>query len=905
MVDRPHTFVGGRLMRCTFAFPAVVAALLAGPSWFVGPAVAQQAPEELLPQPRLETVFPPGVQAGQAVEVTVAGTDLEDATELLFARPGLKAVRVPKPEPKIDPKTKKPVVVKKNKGDPDTAKFTITAAADVPPGAYDVRVVDAHGVSNPRLFMVGRLPELTEAEPNNDVPQAQTVEPGTVVNGTFSKADDVDFVQFTGKAGGRFLAYCATTSIDSMARPFLELYSTDGQRIGLNRNYAGNDALLDVTLPKDDTYILRISEFAYQNGGREYFYRLTVGLPFHVDGVFPPAVNPGKPTALTVFGRNLPDGSPSPLTIDGRPVDTTTVSVNGPSAIGGPLNVAARIPPTVGLTDGFEYRLPTPDGPSAPITVFLTDLPVVLEAEADNDSIETARLMPAPVEVAGRIEKRTDRDFYAFPMTKGETFIVSLLAERAGADMDTYFQLRTSENKAIGPEQDDDANPLHPVGFYDRSGDPPSQTFTAPADGKFYVFVGSRVASVNFGPRCVYRLQVRKPTPDFRAVVMPRSRNLPTAAVLNPKGDMALDVFVERRHGFDDPVTFTADNLPAGVTAIPAIVGTGAQWGTLVLTATADAKSFTGPIGVTATAEIDGKPVTRPARPATITWATPGKAVNIPTIARLDQQFVLAVRPDPTYYRLTTDVAKTEWETKDDKNKPVKKAAQPPFFVQPGDKLTIPVRIEWQAKEGRANPVTVDVEPYAADMRRAAVTVAKVTMAKGKDEMPMVLTVQPKADPGTYVIAVRGETQVDVQRHPDDDPKKKSKLTVPAHPAEPITVTVLPTTLAKLSAKAPGGNDLKPGGSADIAVTVDRQFNYAGPFAVTVEFPEGSGLTAKPVTLPAGASTVAVPVTAAKDAKVGGVSNVVVTAVATVHDKFPVSHEAKLNLNVAKPDQKK
>ena len=482
---------------------------------------------------------------------------------------------------------------------------------------------------------------------------------------------------------------------------------------------------------------------------------------------------------------------------------------------------------------------------------------------------------------------------------------MSLLAERAGADMDTYFQLRTGEGKAIGPEQDDDANPLHPVGFYDRSGDPPSQTFTAPADGKFYVLVGSREASVSFGPRCVYRLQVRPPVPDFRAVVMPRSRNLPTAAVLTPNGDAALDVFVERRHGFDDPVTFTVNDLPPGVTATPATVGTGSAWGTLVLAAAADAKAFTGPIAVTGTAAIGGQPVARPARPATITWATPGKATNIPAIARLDQQLVLAVRPDPTYYRLTADTGKTELETKDDKNKPVKTAARPPFFVQPGDKLTIPVKVDWLAKEGRANPVTVDVEPSVADMKRAAVTVAKVTLAKGKDEMPMVLTVQPKADPGTYVIALRGETQVDVQRHPDDDPKKKSKLTIPAHPAEPIVVTVLPTTLAKLSAAAPGGNDLKPGGTAAIAVTVDRQYKYAGPFAVTVEFPQGSGLSAGPVTLPAGASTVMVPVTAAADAKVGGVSNVVVTAVATVHDKFPVGHETKLNLTVAKPDPKK
>ena len=58
------------------------------------------------------------------------------------------------------------------KGPLPPSKFKITVAADVPPGNYDVRVVNKFGVSNPRVFVVGDLNELQEKEPNNDVPEA-------------------------------------------------------------------------------------------------------------------------------------------------------------------------------------------------------------------------------------------------------------------------------------------------------------------------------------------------------------------------------------------------------------------------------------------------------------------------------------------------------------------------------------------------------------------------------------------------------------------------------------------------------------------------------------------------------------------------------------------------------------
>src|SRR5262245_12297004 len=61
----------------------------------------------LLPNPRLFSVTPGGGKVGTTVEVTFAGTDLEDPQAMLFSHPGIKAEAIippPPPPPKVDPK---------------------------------------------------------------------------------------------------------------------------------------------------------------------------------------------------------------------------------------------------------------------------------------------------------------------------------------------------------------------------------------------------------------------------------------------------------------------------------------------------------------------------------------------------------------------------------------------------------------------------------------------------------------------------------------------------------------------------------------------------------------------------------------------------------------------------------
>src|SRR5262249_29718338 len=155
---------------------------------------------------------------------------------------------------------------------------------------------------------VSNMNEVAEKEPNNDVEQAQKIEIGDVVNGTISAGTDIDYFRFAGKKGQRVLVHCMTVSIDSRLDPEIKVVGPRGNEVGYFRPAPNQDGLVDVTLPEDGDYLIRLSKFTYTIGNAEYFYRLNVSLGPHIDAVFPPMIQPGKQAQVTLFGRNLPGG---------------------------------------------------------------------------------------------------------------------------------------------------------------------------------------------------------------------------------------------------------------------------------------------------------------------------------------------------------------------------------------------------------------------------------------------------------------------------------------------------------------------------------------------------------------------------------------------------------------------
>jgi hypothetical protein len=133
-------------------------------AWLIASLVGAPFAVAELPLITLTSVMPPGGKTGTETDVVIAGNDLEEASALHFSHPGITAK------------------VKADK------TFTVAIAPEVPVGIYDVRVSGRSGVSNPRAFAVGDLPELVKKEENTKPETAVALPINTVFNGAVTAA---------------------------------------------------------------------------------------------------------------------------------------------------------------------------------------------------------------------------------------------------------------------------------------------------------------------------------------------------------------------------------------------------------------------------------------------------------------------------------------------------------------------------------------------------------------------------------------------------------------------------------------------------------------------------------------------------------------------------------------------
>lgn len=864
--------------------------------------VAGQQPPPGLPMPRIIQVFPAGVSLLPPPQfhvlgmdmtlptlVKVTGSDLDEPYGLLFSHPGLKAEY-------IESGTTDVKVKGKARQNATTHTFRVTAA-DVPIGIYDVWLSGQWGLSNPRAFVVGRLPEVEEREPNNDVPEAQRVPLEVTVNGVLAAGTDVDYYVFTARKGQRVILACLASCIDSRAVPLVEVFESTGRRLAANRNYRYNDAVTDIIAPADGDFFVRVSQFTYIGGGTDHFYRLTITTGPWLDAVVPPVIEAGKPTSVVLYGRNLPNGQPADgYTLEGRPLEKLMVTVQPPSdpAAKQQWNFTGYTPPAMGLMDGFGYLFQGPNGQAFPVPIFLTDVTVVSRDTNLGKTPDKPQPVAVPGEVGGFIAHKGEAVWHRFEGKKGQQLVIELFAERIGSPGDFYFSVRDGKdpNRDLSGEQDDINDSLHPSNFFTRSLDPPPFRFTVPEDGAYYVVVGCRQADILYGPRLLYRLRVAPPQPDFRAVALPYSRRYQSGSAAWQGGQQAYDVFVDRRHGYDGTITITAEGLPVGVTALPLTIGPQARWGVLVLKVAPDAPPFTGFIRLKATGtpiQPGGPPLVRDVRSATITWGFT-QEVNAPVIARLNNGLPLAVRPFKAPFHLKVDLTKVKVNDK-------LEAAQGTIRVVPKDKFVVPWQVEWLS--GDKQNIALTVEPTTPGNNQEPIIVQfGAQPTKDKPEAIANCEVKAGVPPGTYTLVVKASAQVPFT-HPIT--KKGGNVPVSFH-AEPVLVTVLPSAVAKLSVVGPPNNQLALGTTGEILVRVERLHQYQGPFQLTVDFPPNTkGLSAQTEAIAAGQNEAKVRLIAAAEAKEGPVNGIVLVATAPYDPKYAVRHEYKFNVTLVKP----
>lgn len=774
--------------------PRRIAAMLTALILLPATANAQGTP------PRLTHVSPLGGQKGSTLEVTLTGQSLDGVESLHFSIPGVKAESLgsEKVDPKIDPKAKG----KGPTGPLTSHKFRITLPGDAPLGIHDVRLITKGGVTNPRAFVVGDLPEALEKEGNDDVPQAQKIPLNSSVSGVVSAPTDVDYFQFAGKKGQRVVVSCLSSSVDSKLPAEIQLVNDAGRLFGISRGYWQNDALLDATLPEDGAYLVRLCSFTYTQGGPDYFYRLTVSTAPWIDAVQPAAVEAGKETTVTVWGRNLPGGVADPSTVvDGRVLEKAEISVKPDAAKAHRLDYSGTILPPSAAIDGMELRVKNETGSSNPFLLTIARSAVVTDA-GGNDSQDKAQKVTVPCEVSGRIEKSGDKDWYSFELKKGQTIVVEAFGDRLGSSLDLFFQMRDDKGKPL-PEQDDNPDITNNA-FFTRNDDPPPYRFTAPGDGTYSLMITSREAFSLSGPRQFYVLRLRPEDPDFHLVAMP-SLLTPEGLTLGQGGHQAMSVFVFREGGFNGEIALAAEGLPAGVSMLPQKIGMNQKTGAFVIGAAPEAPPAAGAFKVIGTATIGGKKVVREVRPATITW--PGVQPNIALISRLDREMVVAVRGQAPY-AIAAEKASLN-------------------FLQ-GEKITIPVKFT-AIKADFKTPVQV----VALNAPPGLVS-QPLTLSIDKKTGTLSLDTKMPTPPGVYTVVLRGQTAPLGKAPPPKGPTGPNFVEV----TPPLTITIVPKQLAKFVVeKMP---KLAPGKAGEVVVKIDRQFDFNGPFKIEVATAKGT-----------------------------------------------------------------
>lgn len=695
-----------------------------------------------LPTTQLTTIFPPGGKIGSAVEVRLGGTDLDDVNQLQFSHPGIKAIA------KMSPATE----FEKSKPVPGT--FTVQIAADVPPGRYEARVIGRFGVSNPRVFVAGEIPEATDPGGNAQPSSALAIAVDTAVNGVID-ANQYDYFKLPLKAGQRVVIDCQAQRIDSRLDGTLVLFDPNGKELLRNRGYDARDPLLDFTPSADGEYRIALYDFTYRGGG-EYFYRLTAQTTPRIDYIFPPSGLAGSNEQYTVYGRNLPGGQPADgLTIAGSPLQKLAVHI--PLAADDEarrgMDSSGFVSSNSSLLDGVTYKL----GNSNPVRIYYAKGSVARETEPNDQGAQANNVM-APCEIVGQFASPSDVDSFNFTAKKGEVFNLEVYCHRLGLDSDPTLSVQKIKRNEKGEEVvqdisqvDDPGDRANKIGSeFDTSTDDPEYQLTADEDATYRVTLRDQFGDSRSDPRYVYRLAIHRGDPDYRLiayaapVVAPANNNaVPLGGcVVRKGGTTMIEVRVDRRYGFNSDVEVSAQGLPSGVTCPNIVIGGTTSTGSLVITAAENAAAWSGSIRLIGRSTIRGSETVRYARSGVAVWNSANRQQEFIPF-RLTSQIALAVMDKEMLPALVQVSEDKVWET------------------SRGGKLEIPIKVTRRGDFKEDLTLAPNDIPNELKPQNLAIKGAE---AEGKLQFAAT---NGNAKPGVYTFYLRADTKLKHQRNPD------------------------------------------------------------------------------------------------------------------------------------------
>lgn len=453
--------------------------------------------------PGLTIIQPRGVQRGTEAVLTFSGRRLEDAEEVFFYRPGVKATKI-------------------EKVNANAIKVTVQVAPDCRLGEHIAQVRTKTGISDYRTFYVGALPSVDEKEPNSEFDAPQPIEMGTTVAGVVEN-EDVDYFVVNAKKGERISAEIEAMRLGTyLFDPYIAILDSKRFELAVSDDapLVYQDALASVVAPEDGKYIIEVRESAYGGNGN-CRYRLHVG---H----FP------RPTAVYPAGGKV--GEEIEVKFLGDPTGVLSQKFKLP----------AQVEDNYGLLAGDQTGVAPSENPFR-----LFPHGNVLEVEP-NDDFKTPTPAELPLAFNGIIEKADDVDCFKFTAKKGQQFEVECYARRIRSALDPVVNLYNASGGRI-------------TGNDDSRGPDSYFRFNVPADGEYIIRVNDHLS--RGGKDFVYRIEFTPIEPGLTLSIPRVTRyDQDRQRIYVAKGNRFATLVTASRRNFGGELILDGKDLPQGIT---------------------------------------------------------------------------------------------------------------------------------------------------------------------------------------------------------------------------------------------------------------------------------------------------------------------------------------------------
>lgn len=578
-------------------------------------------------------------------------------------------------------------------GKPVLNKFTVSISPETPVGIYEARVASRLGVSSSRAFSVGKVPEITRDKPNTTLATALELPINSVCNAVLTKKS-IDYYTIRANAGTRLAIDCAATGIDSKLTPVLIVADQNGKDLAVNRS----SGFLDFTVPAEGTYVLKTHSLTFQ-GGPEQFYRLAVS------EISADAPIPRQPCTRKVSSFSW------------NPEDKQT-------------------------------------------------LPAIDEVEASTEKT-APQPITLPCQINGSFAQATDVDTYQFEAKKGEIWWIEVVSERLGLPTDPFVLIQRVKKTgskeelidvlelndipaAIPPSTNTGNGYIGPP--YDAGSSDILGKLEIKEDGIFRLQIRDLLGGTRSDPANIYKLIIRKAAPDFSLVAWPMHMDLrnqdrsvvPKPIALRTGNTMAFEVTALRKDGFDGAIELGVENLPPGISASAIKIPAGKSVGTLLITASAEAKRTLGTASIFGRALINNTEIRHSCRLASVIWPIRDGARETPSTRLVDDALISVGGAEDAAVSIAPAEDKV-WEAK------------------VGSQLTIPLKVIWRGEFTGA----FKMKPFASSL----LTGSELNVPLKAEAVNAVLDLAAmKTAPGDYTLAYFGSA-VSKHRHNPESAK--------------------------------------------------------------------------------------------------------------------------------------